>query len=98
MLVVFSISIAPKSYFHDVLANHKDEVHCPHPEPVSNCIHPKAYHCHFTDLVVTVPFVLERINIDFDVPYSLSQEISIYNSFFKPLRFFEKIGRGPPAV
>lgn len=57
LLVLCFAGSLPKSYFHDLVANHTDEVVCSHPDEQTDCVHPQGYHCGFTDLVVTAPYL-----------------------------------------
>ncbi len=58
LLMVFAMSAAPKAYFHDLLANHKDSPVCRQIH-TSAAVHPEGYHCHFDELVVSAPFLLQ---------------------------------------
>jgi len=98
LLVVFTISIAPKSYFHDVIANHKDVVSCDHPEQSSSCLHSKAFHCHFDDLVVTTSFLFEKnLYLFILIPTNRDKE-PIYVSPYSQYSFSQSVDRGPPAI
>ncbi len=57
MLLVFSISVTPRVFFHDLAAHHKDVLTCnlSHPSPA---LHVQGFNCHFDDLVVAVPFII----------------------------------------
>jgi len=97
LLVFFTISITPKIYFHDVIANHKDSfASCNHPQKTKACLHQKAFHCQVNDLVVATPYLV------FEVPASsLVQRIfidfnSAYFSSFIQYCFIHKESRGPP--
>jgi len=98
LLVVFSISMAPKTYFHTVLANHKDVSFCNEVHKASSCLHKQSVQCHFDDLVVNTPFFVQEeklaVNpaIHFDTFYS--SYLSFYTNATAPLRD----GRGPPCV
>jgi hypothetical protein len=56
LLVIFTISIAPKLYFHELVAHHKDSASC-YQTHSGTVLHQMGYNCHFDDLVVTAPFV-----------------------------------------
>ena len=97
LLLVFSVSIVPKIYFHDVVANHKDTISvCDHPEKIKACLHQTGYNCHVDELVVNTPYVILS-NVAFllaNVPFS---EFHSNYSFFIGRNFLlHKEGRGPP--
>jgi hypothetical protein len=48
------ISVAPKSFFHDLIANHKDDFSCAHKN--TTCLHELKKNCHFNDWVVNGPY------------------------------------------
>jgi hypothetical protein len=56
LLVLFCISMAPRAWFHDLLANHQDKPGCTlhHTRAV---FHQQELNCHFDDIVVHVPFL-----------------------------------------
>jgi hypothetical protein len=55
LMLVFFISIAPKTYFHELVAHHKDFSDC-HQLHHSTVLHQQGINCHFDDLVVSSPF------------------------------------------
>jgi len=98
LLLVFAVSTAPKAYFHDLLANHKDVAFCHHPPTTSDCVHKQGYNCHFDDLVVSAPFLslteqpVVLINFYFE-----KKQPAFYYSF--PQSFLQhKENRGPPTI
>jgi hypothetical protein len=60
LLLVFALSTAPKSYFHDLVADHHDEVISCDLAHKTSVLHKKAYHCDCDDLVVSTPFVFQQ--------------------------------------
>ncbi|HEU4634236.1 MAG TPA: hypothetical protein VFS22_09640 [Flavisolibacter sp.] len=97
LLVVFSISVAPKAYFHDAIAHHKDVVVCHHPEGLSACVHSQPFHCHFDDLVVTAPFLIQAVPHSFFVEINYLDKQDQYNTSYTFSSLYQKAGRGPPA-
>lgn len=99
LLFLFTISITPKIYLHDAIANHKDGVTlCDHPQKTGVCIHQKGYNCDVNDPVVANPYLIlpivnglsiERVFLDFSTSYSFA---CIQNCFI------HKESRGPPTV
>jgi hypothetical protein len=94
---VFLISIAPKTYFHDLLANHKDFPACTQVHKTA-VLHSHGFNCHFDDLVVSAPFLLQiEQPIAFDNFYFEKKQSSFYSSF--PQSFLQhKEKRGPPSA
>ena len=96
LALVFLISIVPKTYFHDLIAHHKDISNCKqvHHKPI---LHQQGFNCHFDDLVVTLPFVLSapfsyhQIEI---FPEKQKQYFTIH--FYSQHHFFSEL-RGPPV-
>lgn len=98
LLLIFTISITPKNYFHEVIADHKDISYCDGLDNSTGSIHQQGYACHFDNLVVTLPFVLEN-GPDFSfLPVDYTDQINF--SYSSPFQYchLEKITRGPPAV
>ena len=60
LLLVFALSTAPKSYFHDLVADHHDDVLSCDLAHKTSVLHKKAYHCDCDDLVVSTPFVFQQ--------------------------------------
>ena len=60
LLLVFALSTAPKSYFHDLVADHHDDVISCDLAHKTSVLHKKTYHCDCDDLVVSTPFVFQQ--------------------------------------
>jgi len=97
MLVIFTISITPKRYLHDIFAAHKDSISNVSSEAKVN-ISQDGYHCDCDNLVATSPFVEhdEFNNASLNFQYNLF--LSYYSSNIPPatMPFFEL--RGPPVL
>jgi hypothetical protein len=97
LLLVFAISAAPRAYFHDLLAGHKDFSTCRqvHKTPV---LHTEGYNCHFDDVVVTAPFVLQPVQAI--APASLVFETFAipFTCSWHPVFLQIRESRGPPSV
>jgi hypothetical protein len=98
LLIVFSISAAPKAYFHDLIADHKDGIACCHSQTTSTCVHSQPFNCHFDELVVTASFLMEAVQFSFLSPIEFSAENDHYKSFYTFSSLFQKTGRGPPMA
>jgi hypothetical protein len=97
LLLIFTISIAPRSYFHDLVATHKDFSNCDQLHKTT-VLHTKSYHCHFDDLVVSAPFLQQAEQLfDFIQFHFPKQQANFYSCLF--LSFSQhKENRGPPNV
>ena len=98
LLVVFSVSTAPKNFFHDVLAHHQDVVGSDHQETSTACVHAQHFHCLCDELVVTLPFVLEKDGFLGEVTFAGVTRKCVYSPGHAQFVFSEKSGRGPPRV
>ena len=95
--MLFTISIAPKIYFHNLIADHKDVASCSQLHKTA-VLHVQGYNCHFDDLVVTTPYLLQA-----DEPVLLSnlffEKIQpVFSSVFLPSFSQHKENRGPPSA
>ena len=98
LLTIFTISIIPKSLFHDLVANHTDEVVCKHAATTGVCVHVQGYHCGFDNFVVTAPYLLTNDEglCKVRAIYPLHQAV-IKDNFFQEY-FFTSESRGPPKA
>ena len=95
LLVIFTISIAPKLYFHDMVAHHKDRASC-YQTHTRTVLHQMGYNCHFDDLVVTAPFLqTSEPTVNVGAVYIGKNYFSVYTSSFQHFVLY-KDGRGPP--
>jgi len=97
ILVLFSFSITPKRYFHDLLASHVD-TSIQKKVSGNEEVNKSGFNCDCDTLVATSPFTEENSEIVISL---LPVHISHYTSFIIPLytashSFIEL--RGPPAV
>jgi hypothetical protein len=96
-MLVFAISIAPKAYFHDLVANHKDVSDCRQFHH-SIVLHQENFNCHFDDLVVSTPFLLlTDIIFDFTNLHRQNKQAIFYSSFLESFSH-HKENRGPPSA
>ncbi|MEO6068937.1 MAG: hypothetical protein ABIN57_02125 [Chitinophagaceae bacterium] len=95
LLIIFTISIAPRVYFHDALAHHKDASPCHH---VANsyCLHQQGFNCHFDDLVVSSPF-LQYGELTYLIDNSFfPQEVALFSPLTVQQYLQHPENRGPP--
>lgn len=98
MLVASGISMTPKSYFHDLVADHRDESACSRLEHHGESVHHLGIACHFDDLVVSAPFYPETVPpVSFFISYQDKKFLVCFPSFLSAfMRFAEN--RGPPSL
>jgi hypothetical protein len=97
LLLVFTVSIAPRSFFHDLVANHTDTPGCSIDHKVS-AVHKQGIHCHFDDLVVSVPFVLQSESASAPFVLHFVQTNDSYSDSYLSYFLLHKENRGPPVV
>jgi hypothetical protein len=97
-LLIFTVSIVPKTYFHQWLAHHTDTVGCTQKHTSKACMQPPGFHCGFDELVVTSPFTFADA---FLTPpqdsVQLSRSFPISPSPFSA-SLLHKESRGPPSA
>jgi hypothetical protein len=98
LVVIFAISVTPKLYFHDAVAHHKDAISCDQFEPGFDCVHTQPFHCHFDDLVVTAPFVIENDPFFFLSFIDYADKQNAYRTSYSQPPFSHKTSRGPPVA
>lgn len=96
LFVVFAISVAPKAYFHDAFANHKDSGQVCTDNNKAAHLHQSGINCGFDQLVVSCLYYFE-VEPATDIPVSFfctpHQRIGTI-FFFQPS--FSSESRGPP--
>jgi hypothetical protein len=98
LLVFFTISCVPKSFFHDLIANHQDVISCEHPGKAASCVHPKGFNCSFEKLVVTSPYVVAAAGFSIVKPVSFPTHKRVHSSFVLSPYFPHSESRGPPSI
>lgn len=97
LLLVFFIITAPRIYFHDLVANHKDFSDC-HQQHHSAVLHQQGVNCHFDDLVVTSPFVslIEQPLLPLAIHFK--KKLSAFSTLLIASFSQHKENRGPPCA
>ena len=91
------VSMSPKNWFHDAIADHEDRVICDHPSDTSSCLHEKPFNCGFDDLVVKTNYTESQININISLPiYSQDPDFDFISYHANDFWILED-ERGPPA-
>ena len=98
LLVLFTISFIPKSYFHDAFADHTDSAGCNYAIGKSACVHQQGFHCSFNDLVVTAPYVAFSSGFNLVQSFIHVSYTSKYHIPILPEYFFAAESRGPPSL
>ena len=96
LALLFLISTAPKAYFHDLLAHHKDFSDCRQLHH-STVLHQQGINCHFDDLVVTAPFIVTTQQPIAELSLDFKKQHSLFYSSFPQSVWFHKENRGPPS-
>jgi hypothetical protein len=95
LLLVFTVSIAPKIFFHAAIAGHTDLPGCTDGAPTTH-LHEEKPNCHFDDLVVSSPFSQQIDHFEFASYFFHPEYLNSYKlSYFSSLQL-QKEGRGPP--
>src|SRR5690349_20129001 len=80
LMFVLLICMAPKTWFHDLVARHKDVSSC-REKYTTTVLHNNSYHCHFNDLVVSVPFIKFSFHLQLAAPSSFAENETEFYSF-----------------
>jgi hypothetical protein len=97
LMFVLLIGMAPKTWFHDLVARHKDVSSC-REKHTTTVLHNNSYHCHFNDLVVSVPFIKFSSPLQFSSPSGFVEYRTELYSIILTGYSQHPENRGPPAV
>jgi hypothetical protein len=99
LLLLFTVSITPKIYFHDVVANHKDVfTTCSHSEKPKACLHQQGYNCELSDPIISSPYLSVAIST-WSLPeiyFAIASASAIASN--KQECLIHKESRGPPQA
>ena len=95
--MLFAISIAPKIYFHNLVADHKDVAGCSQLHKTA-VLHVQGYNCHFDNLVVTAPYLLQTEEPLLLINLLFEKRQPVFSSVFLPSFLQHKENRGPPSA
>ncbi len=97
-MLVLMVSTAPKTWFHDAVAHHKDTVAvCNHPLNGSPCLHQSTIDCHFDLLVVTSLYVFKADLFPAGPALSFASFLCAAVAAKTSMRTGSPESRGPPA-
>ncbi len=97
LLLVFTISVTPKKYFHDVLSHHQDVLFTPSNAATGN-LGNYQFSCGFVDILIVVPFLpaFACYNGRYETENPDHRSYAIKRVTCDPV--FQKSLRGPPAA
>jgi hypothetical protein len=90
--------MSPKTYFHALLASHRDVSYCKEENKATHCLHQQPINCHFDDLVVTSAFVIEDEVVQGLLSVFHNDHASSFLFSHTKEIVLVKEGRGPPCV
>lgn len=97
MLAIFTLSITPQTFLHDLFAGHIDTP--AKMEPGKDAQLGKAgVDCHFNDQVATSPFLdqIDEIYLSTPAPLAIALTPVLEDAVLSRASYWE--GRGPPAI
>ena len=96
MMMLFLLSITPKIFLHDLIANHKDSYYSL--SSTETQVTKKGIHCDCNSLVVVSPFLNESNSVSLTPPdYFVKYNCTLCNSFYSVNSYVFSL-RGPPNV
>jgi hypothetical protein len=95
LLLVFTISIAPKVFFHAALAGHTDLPACTDGASGAH-LHEERPNCHFDDLVVSSPFARVITSLEVAGYFCFAQYLDRFTFNYLPSIQLQRESRGPP--
>lgn len=97
MLLAFLLGNTPKTYLHDLVADHRDLPECNQLHKTA-VLHQETFNCHFDDLVVSVPFLLQAAVPFLTAPVLFGPMHADIADEVRICYLYHKENRGPPAV
>ena len=96
MMLLFTFSIMPKKYLHDLVANHEDfySLHFGDKTTVSQT----GFNCQCEDLVVSTPFIQTSFGLNISSLYVYKELASSPIIIFFLNTYTTKDSRGPPSI
>lgn len=96
LVLLFTVSMSPKSYFHDLIAHHTDVKGC-NEDHRTSVLHKQEIDCDFDNLVVTTPFADYNLVVSIPASPKYFEEGTSFYSYYIHEFFFNEDGRGPPC-
>ena len=60
LMLLLMLSITPKLFLHEILANHKDSTSCTDVTPGTPCIHKQGFNCEQSEVVVPNAYLVSE--------------------------------------
>ena len=98
LLLIFTVSATPEPFFHAALAGHEDKAACTEHSETDPHFHQQTFSCHFDQVVVTVPYLLERTGYELSVASHPQRPAPQYRCFYSGQYLAQYESRGPPAA
>jgi len=96
MLLVFSVSITPKIYFHDLFTKHTDTCIANVPGPVKFTAY--KFNCGFVDIIGLTPFLAFETFLSVSLPiFSERYTEELFTNLLRPATDNTQ-RRGPPVL
>ncbi len=96
-LLLFTFSMAPKKYLHDLVADHTDFYGYSNGDNETT-VSKAGFNCDCEELVVTAPFVPASFSADFALPTQHNSFVISFHRQFNLITQYTKDLRGPPSV
>ena len=97
LLVLLMITITPKTFLHDILADHKDAPSCNDARLDGPCIHKQGYNCQQSDIVVPAAYLISEGQVVVIDPDFLVNEKFTYTTDLPKNAISFSCGRAPPV-
>ena len=95
LLLLMVLSIMPKTFLHELFANHQDVEVCNDSKVQGPCIHKQGYSCQQSDLVVPSSYTCTDADLEKDFSFVIV-EASACSSALLSNFHSSSSGRGPP--
>ena len=97
LLVLLMLSITPKTFLHDILADHQDVQFCNDEEVNGPCIHNQGFNCQQADIVVPLTYQAPTLLVipPVAMPHVSHADYISFSALLAPQH--SSFLRGPPA-
>ncbi|HEU4470916.1 MAG TPA: hypothetical protein VFR58_07535 [Flavisolibacter sp.] len=96
MLLLFTLSVTPRIYLHDLVADHQD--YYGYNDPVKPTVSQSGFQCDCQDQVVSTPYLEMPVQQSLTVPLFYTGRPGLYYSFFYSAPTSTTDLRGPPSL
>ena len=95
LLLLMVLSIMPKTFLHELFANHQDVEVCNDSKVQGPCIHKQGYSCQQADLVVPSAYTCSDADLEKDFSFLIVETSDYTSALLSDFHSFSS-GRGPP--